>query len=149
MNDTPNFSSILDQVSKDVKQLPPLPVGTYQARVAGPPTYEPVGAKLTPAVNFVLTGFVATQDVDREELAKCGDIQSKEMKLNMFTTEAAAWRLKQFLDHLGIEENDRTLRERLADAPSRLVLVSITHTFSKDPTKPGIFANINTTAKLQ
>lgn len=143
-----NMSDVLDRMSRDIKQLDPLPVGTYIARVKEQPTLNPVGAKQTPAVNFVLTGFVPLQDVDHDALAKCGDILDKEMTYNLFTTEAAAWRLKKFLDHLGIEEGDKTLKERLAEAPGRQVTISITHTMSKDPNKPGTFANINTTARV-
>jgi hypothetical protein len=141
------FQEILDKRSADIKQLKPLPQGTYRAIVNGHPTFNPVGANQTSAVNFKLTGFVPVSYIDPDVMAEYGNIAERELTLNLFLTEAAMWRLKQFLDHLGIEEGDRTLRERIAEAPNRAVIVTITH--KMNPNSDQIFANIATTAKAE
>jgi len=148
MTDT-KTASILDRQSRDIQKLPPLPVGTYIATVLDV-TFEPVGAKQTPAVNVLLGGFHPHSGVDQVQLAKCGDPAAHTVTYNLFLTEAAAWRLPQFLDHLGIEEGDRTLRERLAEAPSKQVKVTITHTVGKAGSRSAgeTFANVDSTAKL-
>jgi hypothetical protein len=141
------FEEILDKRSSDIRQLKALPQGTYRAIVKGCPTFNPVGANQTPAVNFKLTGFVPVGYIDPDVLAECENIADRELTLNLFLTEAAMWRLKQFLDHLGIEEGDRTLRERLADAPNRPVIVTITHSTGRNSEQ--IFANVTSIAKAE
>jgi hypothetical protein len=140
-----SFQEVLDKRSADIKPLPPIPQGEYHAVVKGHPSFNPVGANQTPAVNFTLTGFRPYSHIEPAALAECGDLAERELTLTLFLTDAALLRLKRFLDHLGIDEGDRTLRERIADAPNRAVIVTITHTMSK--TSNQIFANISSTAK--
>lgn len=137
------FAEVLDLRSKDVTKLDPLPVGSYQATVAGLPTFEEVGKNKTPAAKFTMTGFVPI-DVDRAALAKCGDTAKREITLTMFVTPTAAYRLKKFLDDLGIGEGDRTLKQRIDEVPNRQCIVHIKHIMPKDT----IFAEIDQTSKL-
>jgi hypothetical protein len=140
----PVFSEVLDLRSKDIKKLDPLPVGSYHATVAGLPVFEDVGKNQTPAAKFTMTGFVPLHDVDRAELAKCGDITKREITLTMFLTEASVWRLKKFLDDLGIEEGDMTLKQRIGEVQNRQCVVHIKHAMPKDT----IFAEIDQTSKF-
>jgi hypothetical protein len=138
------FNEILDLRSKDVKKLAALPPGTYLATVVGLPTYEAVGAKQTPAAKFLMTGFIPQDCVDREKLAECGDVVRRELTLTMFLTGPSLWRLKKLLDDLGIEEGNRTFKQRIDDVPNRQCLVHVKNTMPKDT----IFAEIDQTAKL-
>ena len=69
------FNEILNQRSKDVKKLDPLPVGLYQATVAGLPLIERVGKNNIPAARFTLTNLIPLE-VDREARAKCSAFRS-------------------------------------------------------------------------
>jgi len=140
------FSEVLDLRSKDIKKLEPLPAGSYQATVAGLPTIEPVGKNKTPAAKFTMTGFIPRQNTDSAEVAKCGDIAKREIIHTTFLTESAAWRLKKFLDDLGIEEGEKTLKERIDQVPNRQCVVHIKHTMSNDNNT--VYAEIAKTSKL-
>jgi len=137
------ITDILDRQSREFEKLPPLPIGEYHTTVVA---YEckKVGTKNTPAVIFTLQGFAPVSQVSQDELAKCGDLRTRELRYTLYLTEAATWRARQFLDHLGIEEGDRTVGERIADAINRQVLVTIRHDIGQGP-NAGLFASIDGT----
>src|SRR5262249_34625249 len=107
-----------------------------------------VGQKLTPAIIFTLKGFTPVGDTTTADFSKCGNLSELKMRYTLFLTENALWRLRQFLNHLGIEEGDRSLSERLSEIANKPVLVTIRHEWpknKKDATGP--FATISETAK--
>jgi hypothetical protein len=140
------FNEILNQRSKDVKKLDPLPVGLYQATVAGLPALERVGKNNTPAAKFTWTGFIPLE-VDRGELAKCGDISKREIIHTQFLTQPSAPRLKKLFDDLGIPEGELTLGQRMDQVTNRQCVVRIKHTPSSTDSTT-IYAEIAQTSKL-
>ena len=139
------MADVLEKLSRDIIKYDPLPVGMYQATVRGLPELKPIGAKQTPAAVFTMTGFVPLQSIDPS--ANCGDLTTREMPLTFFLTDAALWRLKKFLDDLGVEEGNLTLKARIDQAPNRQCNVSIRHGMTKGD-NPTTFAEITHTAKL-
>jgi len=69
------------------------------------------------------------------------------MSLTFFLTDAALWRLKKFLDDLGVKEGNLTLKARIDRAPNRQCIVTIRHGMTKGD-NPTAFAEITQTAKL-
>jgi hypothetical protein len=115
----------------------PLPPGPYIARVIDQPTLNAERSMKS----FTLTGFQPVNNDD--SLTGCGDFHAHKMTYT-FKKEG---KLLKFLDHLGIEKGDRTIRERLADAPGKQCKVTIVHSVSKN--QGGATAKIKRTDKIQ
>ena len=87
----------------------------------------------------------AGDDVDQDALKEAGGIAGKSLKATYYLTEEAAYRLKEFLAHLGIEEQD-TLRPMIEEATGKQFLGTIRHEPSQDGTR--IFARLGQTAPV-
>lgn len=141
---TPNFASILDKPSSEVERPKPLPVGTYLWAVNGMPRYDKSSKKQTEFVEFTLNCLGAGEDVDQEALAAMGGFQGKQMKATYYLTENSLWRLKEFLDHCGIDP-EGSLRQRVEQAAGCQVVGQITHEASQDG--QSVFARLGNTAQ--
>lgn len=145
--ETPNFGSILDQQSSEIERPKPLPVGTYTCIVKGLPRFDKSSKKGTDFVEFTLQPVEAGEDVDEEDLDAVGGLANKTLRHTLYITEDAAYRIKDFCDHLGIEEDDMSLRQRIEQAPGKQVLVTVKHTASDDGST--IYANVGRTASVE
>lgn len=146
---SPNFNDVLDRPSDSIEKPKPLPVGHYLAAVKGQGELGHSKEKKTPQVEYTLQLLQAAEDVDQEALAevlKGKAISEKTVKATFYLTEDAIWRLKEFLDHCGIEGGTATLRERMMAAPGCQVLISIRHEPSKDGSN--IFARFDGSAAM-
>jgi hypothetical protein len=140
------MDNILNQRTDTFEKLPPLPPGQYVTMVAA---YEPkeVGRNQTPAVVFTLKGFTPAGHIPPSYFERCGDLTTREMPYTLYLTEASRWRVREFLDQLGIEEGDRTLSERLSEAVGKPIMVTITHELGKGQNAGTTFANVSETFK--
>jgi hypothetical protein len=139
---TPNFGALLDTPSSEVERPKPLPAGSYTAVVHGLPRYDKSTKKQTEFVEFTLNLLAAGDDVDEGELKEMGGFAGKTMRATYYITDTALWRLKDFLDHLGIED-EGSLRQRIEEAPGKQVGIFIKHEPSQDGTT--FFAQIGKT----
>ncbi len=140
----PNFSSILDMPSQDIK-FPKLPVGHYVGIVKGMPRFDKSTKKQTPFVEFQIQLTEALEDVDADELQDFGPFGEKTMPLTFYyETEGGYNRLRVFLDNCEIE-NEGTARQQIEQAPGKTIVVEIKHTPSSDG--QSIYAQIDGTAK--
>jgi hypothetical protein len=123
---------ILAQASKDVKKPPPLPEGLYSAMVMEQPEDTTVGKKQTPAI-IVQLGNFQQREVDPAKLANIDLADYGPRRLTLFKTTAALWRVKKFLDDVGIDDVDGTasLRQRLDQTPGHRVLIWVKHKMPK------------------
>ena len=142
-----DFASILSKPASAVERPKPMPVGTYLGLVQGPPEFTTIGKENTPIANFTLRYLRANDDVDSTQLADVGGLENKTIKHRYFLTEAAMYRLKEFLvDHLGIEEGNQTIGQLCSQAAGRQVYFTIGHRPSQDGTQ--IYSEIKSTAKV-
>ncbi len=150
------FASILDRPSTDVERPKALPVGSYVMVVQGLPRFDKSSKKQTEFVEFTCRYLQAQDDVDDEELTKVLErpdgtrkaLSEMSNRLTFYLTEDAIWRLKKFLaEDLGIDEEDKTLRQMISEAPGQQFLAAIKHTASEDGTT--VYANIATTAAVE
>lgn len=144
----PNFGSILDTPSESVKRPSPLPVGTYYCTVKGQPKFDVSAKKKTEYAEFTLQIMQVLEDVDPEALTEAlngKSISEKTIRATYYLTEDAIWRLKDFLDHCGVEDTG-TLRQRISGAPGCQVLATIRHRPSEDGTS--VFAELGGTAAV-
>lgn len=136
------FASILDRPSNEIERPKPIPVGTYSGVVMGLPRYDKSSKKGTEFVEFTIGNLAAGDDVDADALDSMGGAANKTMKATYYLTEDAAWRLKDFLDHLGIED-EGTLRERVEQTSGKSVRFFVKHEPSQDG--QSVFARIDKT----
>lgn len=144
---TPNFGALLDKPSAEIERPKPLPQGTYTCVVKGLPKQDKSTKKGTEYVEFTLQPLAAGEDVDQEDLQAMGGFANKTLRATFYITEDAIWRLKKFLDDLGIEEGDASLRQRIAEAPGRQVNVFVKHQASDDG--QSVYAQIANTAAVE
>jgi hypothetical protein len=137
-----SFSSILDRAPSEIEKPKPLPQGSYITQIVGQPRFDQSTKKKTDFVEFTHKLLQAQDDVDEDELKALGGVKDKVMKNTFYLTESAAWRLKEFLEHCGIDEAD-SLREMIEETPGKQVGVFINHEASQDGTS--IFARVGKT----
>lgn len=145
-----SFEEILNRPSTDIKPPQAYPVGTYHCLVDGPPTPGKSSQKETPFLQFKFKVLSPMQDVDAASAAEM-QIPGKIITNDYYITDAAAWRLNEMLkDHLGIdggtEENPKPLREMIAEAPGKQVLVKLKHQASDDGKR--VFHRVDSTAHV-
>lgn len=139
------FGSILDRAPSEIEKPKPAPQGSYVTQIVGQPRFDKSSKKQTEFAEFTHKLVSAGEDVDADELAaflgdrKLTDIQ---MKNTYYLTEGATWRLKEFLEHCGIDEAD-SLREMVEETPGKQVGVFVGHEPSQDG--QSIFARIGKT----
>lgn len=157
---TPDFTSVLDTPSTEVSRPKALAQGTYVWMVKGLPRIDKSTKKGTEFSEYTLQCMEACEDVDTEALKfsltkASGDVTpltERSIRYTLYHTEDALWRLKQFLDHCQIPEEDdegniRSIRERMQDVPGKILLGHIKHTPSDDGET--MYANIDKTAKYE
>lgn len=134
-----SFEDVLNKKAEDVKQMPPTPVGTYVAIVAGPPKKGAIGADNTDIFDYELKLVQPMDDVNQEELAASGGMENRTIRARFFLTEKAAYRLKDFAVACGVEEAGKSLGQMAAECQGRQVKVLVKHEPAKDGS--AVFAN--------
>lgn len=144
----PSFSSILDAPASETEKPKPLPVGGYVCVVKGLPKRDKSSKKQTPYVEFTLQPLEAMEDVDAEALEEMGGFVNKTLRATYYTTEDAMWRLKEFLEHCGLEVSSGASYNQLIDeTPNCQVIAFIRHDASEDGTS--IYAKVGKTAPVE
>jgi len=145
-----SFSSILDKPSNEIERPKPLPVGTYLAMVKGQPRFDKSKQKGTPFAEFTLTLLQHGEDVDAgaiKDYLGTRKLNQIDIKDTYYLTEEAAYRLKDFCDHCGVENADGvSLGQRVAQTPGCQLLISIAHKPSDDGQR--IYANVRQTSAV-
>ena len=142
-----NFTDILNKRADEIERPKPLPVGTYLGMVQGAPEFGNIGKENTAVANFTIRLLQANDDVDREALANVGGLDGKTVRHRFFLTDAAMYRLKEFLvNDLQIEEGTSTLGQLVSEAAGRQVYLTIKHRPSQDGSQ--IYHEVGSTAKV-
>ena len=149
---SPNFGSVLDKPSDEIKRPPALPGGHYIFVLKGLPRQDKSSKKQTEFVEFTAFPVQAQDDVDEEEMKAFvdafGSIQEKVQKLTFYLTENSVFRLKEFMfDDLKIEDDGGPLRPKLEQTIGCQFLGHVVQTPSDDG--KGMYANIKTTAPIE
>jgi len=151
MNAATNFASILDKPASEVEKPKPLAAGTYLAVVKGMPEQGASAQKKTPYVEFTLGFLSAEDDVDPDELkealgeTKLGD---KTIKNTFYLTENSLWRLKDWLEALGMDvAGDESLGQLIEATPGSQIMITLGHEASNDG--KSVFARIKDFAKAE
>jgi len=141
-----SFEDILNKPATEIKAPPAYPVGTYHCLVDGVPTPGKSSQKQTDFLQFKFKILSPMGDVDAGQAAE-QQIVGKLITADYYITEAAAWRLKELLvDHLGIPEESKSLKELVSEAPGRQVLAKLRHELSQDGKR--VFHRLDSTAHV-
>ncbi len=133
-----SFQDILDKPSDQIKAPEALPVGSYLCIVNGPGEFVKIGKNNTDALKVTFKPLQAQPDVDQERLSEVLDgssLPDKSINTNFFITDAAVYRLKDFIiGALGVDEGNppRKLRELIGEIQGKQVLVNVGHRPSDD-----------------
>lgn len=139
-----SFEEILNKPASDIKPPPAFPVGTYHCVVDGIPAHDKSSQKGTDYFRFKFKIVAPYKDVDPQAAAEA-QVQGKIVDSDFYITEAAAWRLVEMLrDHLDIPETN--LREMVAQAPNKQLLVTLRHETSQDGKR--VFHRVASTAHV-
>lgn len=145
----PNFQSILDKPTSDIKPPQPLPPGTYLCLVEGQPNLGKSSQKQTDFVEYTAKVLQPQPDVTPESIEAAGGVVGKTTRLTYYITDAAVYRLKQFLvESLGIDDagGTRPLRQMLSEAMGKQVYVKIRHRPNEQG--DGMRAEVESTTKV-
>jgi len=141
-----NFEEILNKPASEIKAPPAYPVGTYHCLVDGPPAPGKSSQKQTDFLKFKFKILAPFDGVDAAQAAE-QQIVGKIIESDYYITEAAAWRLKDMLvDHLGIEEANKTMTQLVAEAPGKQLLVKLRHELSQDGKR--VYHRVESTAHV-
>jgi len=138
------FADILNKPSGEAPKPQALPSGTYLTVVDGPFKSNKVGKDQTDTVDFSLK-VLQVMEANAEEAAAIPDgIPGKTIFARFFITDAALYRLDEFLEHLGIEKG-LPYKQALAECPGKTVVVNLGQRPSSDGTR--MFNEVKSYAK--
>lgn len=152
----PNFGAILDRKPTAIERPKILPVGSYIVVVQGMPRQDKSQKKQTPFYEYTCKYLQAMDDVDQDELEAAltrADGTKKSLgdmtvRLTYYLTEDAVWRLKQFLEHCGLEEDDfESLRQMAESAGGCQLVVKLRHKPTDDG--EGMYSEVAGTAPVE
>jgi hypothetical protein len=159
METTPSMQDIMDTPMSDIAPPKPIPPGTYTAMVVGHAN-EDTASTGTKYYQFTLQLQEADTDVNGDALQEAltkmdGTVMPLREKTvqsdRYYVTDASLFRLKKFLNDLGIgnkheDGSEKGLREALMEAPGKLVTITVTH---RAGNSGGIFANVSQTSPVE
>jgi len=141
-----SFEEIMRRPSSDVKPPEAYPVGTYHCLIDGHPAPGKSSQKQTDFLKFKFKILSPMQDVDAEKVAEL-QIVGKIIEGDYYITDAAIWRLKDLLvEHLGLDEGEKSMAELVAESPGKQVLVKLRHELSQDGKR--VYHRLDSTAHV-
>lgn len=139
-----DFESLLSMNADEVERPKPRPAGHYIALITGHEFGES-SKKKTPYVRYAVKLMEALSDVDEEMLEEAGGFEDAKMSVDFYVTENSLFRLKEFLaDHVGLEMDNRPLKEGIPEAVNNQVGVVVEHEISTQSPED-VFARIRRT----
>lgn len=119
-----DFTSLLSKPLDDVKAPIPLPAGTYYG-IIKEYKFDESQEKKTPFIRFSIQLTGAGDDVYVEEVASI-DWSKKQLRKDFYLTEAALFRLKKFLESLGIDTVGKSFDSLIPETQGATVLAEVT-----------------------
>ena len=124
-----DFKSLLQSPADSISAPKALPAGSYNGTIVGHEFGESAQKK-TPYVRYQLK-VSSGIDIDPADLTGI-DMSKKTLRKDFYLTQDAAYRLKDFLESVGVPTKGRSLGECIPDAQSSSVIVEVTQRQSQD-----------------
>lgn len=122
-----NIGDILSMQLSDIKDVAPLPIGTYLGTITSIPKIDTFGQKQNSGAEFSIKLIAPEADVDAEELASAGGLPADPMTSIFWLTPKALPMLRAFLvDVCGLPGTD-AIKDALPQTVGCNVLVSVNH----------------------
>ena len=135
-----NFDQLLNKPLDEVKRPPAMPPGTYFATVH---MYEPTESmeKKTPGVKFTFNNLQPGPDIDPRDLVDADgtpiNLATRQVSTTFWLTPDSEYRLKDFVESLGVNTKGRTWASVLPDTMQQAVILDIIQRPNKNrPTDP-------------
>ena len=151
----PNLHELIEQEARtnleNIKEVPPLTVGSYLAQVVGPHENITSSRKQTAGIQFTIRLISAGEDVDRGSLDNF--LTASNQSLHDITIKHTIWEspyAMQTLKALLMQtlELQGNLKEALSQVPGRQMIVNITHRpIQSDDGTMRLMAQIGSTAR--
>jgi hypothetical protein len=151
------FQDTLNETVSDFKRPVNLPQGTYIFQVSGPHSAQTRGENdRYEVIAFPCRPVEPTEDVDADALAEYGDITktltNKEFMLDTEGSERDVdvfkFGLKSFLEHCGVETEDKTLKQAMAEIVGAKFLCTVRWQQDKNDAE-NYFVRLGKTAPLE
>ena len=124
-----DFRELLAKPMDDVKRPPALPAGVYHGVVSNH-EFGTSSRKQTPFVRYTYT-LQSLHEGDEANLEGI-DLSKRNPASTFYITEDALYRLKDFLESVGVSVGGRAVSECIPEAMNARVLVTITQRNSED-----------------
>ena len=125
----PNFASLLNKPTDDVKKPEPLPDGTYFGVVKSHELLES-SQKKTPFVRYHVEATEPDPDTDAEGV----EVAGKKLKVDFYITDESTYRLTEFIASLGVDIAGRTLGEIIPQATGQTIMLDVVKKPNQDGT---------------
>jgi len=139
---TVNFQSLLSKPMDSVKRPTAKPAGTYFGRIVGY-KFDESKQKKTPLVKFEIGDMQPGPDIDAAQLVDAEgqplDLTKWKPSTDFYLTDDSMYRLKDFLDSLGVSIEGRSFGEAIPEVKGRPVQMTVTMTPSDK--EEGVFYN--------
>lgn len=148
----PSFGSILEMPAQEAERPPTLPRGYYLTVVEGYRD-DKSSKQQTPFTRFNLKVIGPWEkdgvvQVDEDELEEYGDVKDATLPVDFYHTEKSIYRLKEFLEHCGIDLSDgKSFAQALPETRNCQVIARVTHQSNQDGT--ATFARVSGTAPVE
>jgi hypothetical protein len=143
----PSFGSILDEPAQDAERPPNLPRGHYHTSVASF-REDKSSQKGTEFIEYGLKIVEPLDDVDEEELEEFGDTRNHVIPVRFYLTEKSKYRLKEFLEHCGVDLSDgKSFKQAIPEAVNCEIVAQVIH----EPLQSGegVMARVRNTSPVK
>lgn len=123
-----NFNDLLSTQVDQAERPKPLPPGTYTFIIQGQPKFDRTKSdKETPFIEWQATPVQAHGDVDQTLLSQVKDWNKRGLRLTFYLTEDAKFRLREFMEKLGLSVQGRTFAEVLPEVVNQQFVAAVKH----------------------
>lgn len=152
VNEKPNFGGILSMPAQDAERPPTLPRGYYVCSVRDFKD-DKSSKQQTPFTRFNLEVLSVWEkegvmQADEDEIEEFGDVKGAVLPVDFYHTEKSIYRLKEFLEHCGVDLSDgKSFSQAIPETRNCQIVARVTHQTSQDGS--ATFARVSGTAPVE
>lgn len=119
-----DFAKLLSKPLDDVKRPPAWPAGTYLGTIVKF-EFGDANKNSTPYARFTVKVTAAGPGLEPSELEGIDLTKGREFRKDFYLTEDADWRLKEFIESVGVPTQGRTFAETVPECANAQVQLEI------------------------
>lgn len=141
-----NFSHLLSKPVESAKRPPTKPAGTYYGTVMNY-KFDESKKERTPFVRFTFGNIQPGPDIEPSQLKDADgediDLSKWQPHVDYYITDLALFRLREFLEGLGIPINGRSFEETIPETKNQPVILTVIQQPSSKPGDDAIYNQIS------